>query len=283
MAALNIAFEDSSLHMPEKYADLIMDLRDCSITVQGDRNVTINAYKQQSIPHAITGFIVRTTSIEAMKWFDTRTKEIVPEEGMKSINIPPSYQANYREFFFMLHLPSHKLIFETECEGHALSPRILQKFFIKAFEDFRIFEKYGIVHVNVETSQRDLEKILNSEGIRSLMLKINAPNPDGFWDDEEFFEEKLKKMNASSVDIIFSVPKHKTSNIKPDEDVKRIALVAASNGYVAASIKREGGKTREVSTRNYPIQEDYRYSPNKQTRWAAFVDGGLKLLERVLS
>lgn len=200
------------------------------------------------------GIIGKFTDIpKDADWLDTDTLQTADDDQLSDIVIPSNLKPNYQAFRFGLFEKDHLITFEVYSDGNTLSSFQVNKFFKKLSKNRKITDEFGRVEMDVIPDYDQLDRILESDDLRSITMDIRTPNPDDFGADQfKRTEERLKELNAERELITLTAPRGKSLNI--DDVVKSLARVAAENGSVSGKIF-ENGLTVPVSTDEHPLEE----------------------------
>ena len=88
-------------------------------------------------------------------------------------------------------------------------------------------------------------------------MRVTKPNPD---DLSEFEYKVFNRMEMENVDVLDYNMTGKF--IKPNDDTKLLARVAASNGFVKGVGTDEEGKRAEEATIDHPLRDKVDYNPD---------------------
>ena len=199
------------------------------------------------------GIIGKFTDIpQDAEWLDTDTLSAADADQLSDLVIPANLKPNYHGFRFGLFEKEHIVVFEVYAESNSLSPFQVEKFFNLLVKSRKIKNEFGRIEVDLIPDYDQLEKILDSEYLKSIAIDIYAPNPDDF-DDAQFqrTEERMRALNAEREQILLTAPKGESLNL--DAETKSLARVAAENGSVSAKVV-ENGLSVPLSTDEHPLE-----------------------------
>lgn len=132
----------------------------------------------------------------------------------------------------------------------AFGPRRAEKFFSELFSRETLGEDSPLVDITIVPEDNTVERILDLPKLRRLKIVVTRPNPEDLTAEYAAVMEKLKSQNAQKLSQeLIKAPK--VDRLQPDDDTKKLAFVAATNGYVEGEGKE--GKNKIVdSTKLHP-------------------------------
>ena len=160
------------------------------------------------------------------------------------------------------------MVIQTYHDGNSLSISSLSKFFARLFGLPEIAGKYGDINITIEVEKDKLEQLYNIPQLDKLTINVVRPNPDDLHGAEQRVFERMSNQGARKYDVVWEAERGKI--IKPDEETKELANVAASNGKVTAAGKNSEGSRIEESTTEHSLEEVDKYDPNTQQATEAF-------------
>ncbi|WP_424627563.1 DUF4747 family protein [Bradyrhizobium sp. SYSU BS000235] len=251
VAALNIV---ASPHPSGIYPELLRAAAGAEIPIWGSDYAKITSpLRIEDRPGLYTGQILVWAQIDTNgRWLNKRKDVEATAEEMQEIEeaLPPDFEPNFRRFTYLLDESEHLLLIEVRNEfGHNLSPHRAERFFFRLMESLP--EKWPDVDVTVVPEDDTLEKIFSIPRLVKLEILIKRPNADDVGDDFNRIMEGMAEEGAKSWRIEkIKAPKEKT--LKPNDDTKRMAAVAATNGTVSGKGKDESGSPVFESTAEHP-------------------------------
>lgn len=273
IAAINIRIH------PNHNADLYLDLfkrayrLQKSVKVFGDQHLKFSSMKIKD--GNLEGTIARFTEIdEGSSWYDTESDTLVDEQD----NTPDlgSLRPNFSGFNYVFFPQKHLFVFEVYSDSKSLSPNIVEKFLKGLFNEGDIEDRFGVVDTNIFPKVDQLRKIFTMEVISSLDMEIVRPNPDDLEDAESEFFRRLTAQRASKIET--KLVAIKGQSIKPDDETKVFAKVAAKNGVVVAKGRDSNGLPIMESTESNPeIKQEY-YDPEVTATEVIFKSLSRKML-----
>jgi hypothetical protein len=146
------------------------------------------------------------------------------------------------------------LFFETlNIKGEYFSPADVARSLSLLFAARSVVEDFGRVDITIIPTPNAVEGILSLRGLSKLSIRLNAPNPDDFASDEAQYAEMLHRNNARTWDTIL-LKERKAESLTPDEEIRRMALVASRNGHVEGNGIDSKGNPVVESTRRQPLR-----------------------------
>lgn len=208
----------------------------------------------------IVGEIIKFSEIEQDRnWVNVKNGKFL-EDGLEP-DLPQDLRPNGASFPYIFYPKrkghSHKLFYVSHYRNHKgkydnLSPNMLKKMFDSLFMIIKLESEYESIEVTVLPDNDALNSIFKIPSLYKLELVIKAPNPDDLADAEREIFQRMDGMNVSETYQEFK--SQKSASIKPDEDLKIKARVAANNGYVKGYGKDIDGTKVEQSTKEIPLK-----------------------------
>lgn len=247
VCGLNIV---ASPHPQGIYHSLLMAAAGKAVVARGNDWAKITKPQKTDQDGVYTGRIIVWTAIDVDgRWLDIETDEELTPKDKAQINIPNKAKPNFRVFTYALKEKTHRLYYESRNEfWETLGPTVARRI----FENLLQSAKPGtLVEVTIIPQDGAVRKILDMPNLRTLEIKLLLPNPDDVDPNKQAaLYAKLRAQNASSLDQTLQKQAGK-SRLKPDDETRDLAFVAAENGYV----KGDGGRGDErvqLSTTDTP-------------------------------
>ena len=222
----------------------------------------------------LSGRILVWTDIDLHgRWLDLSKEDTLTREEQKKISIPENAKPNYRVFSYIFHLSKHRLYYESKNEfSESLGPTVCRRIFENLLTAKGVLPAKTEVEVTVIPQTSAVGRILQMPGLRSIELRLLLPNTDDV-DPEKRKRvfDRLSNMNAKRLEEKF-VKRAGADRLKPDEDLKDLAAIAAENGYVRGE-GRVQSKVSALSTTDVPRREriDFESGHNLVTRILATI------------
>jgi hypothetical protein len=261
-------------HSAARYQKLLHKVRNRkkAARVRGDRFGYITFLSREERPRRdgsfIQGLLTTFTQIDIDgDWFNMSTGKLAELQERSTIHIPSNLRPNPVEHHFRFYLKEHLLIFEIGNSGSRLMPTSAKRLFERFLSAPTITEEFGESVVTVMPKADTVSRILRSDKIVKIELRIDVPNPDDGRSAQRKWMERLNRMDAQSAAQEF-VSKD-DAFVKPDEQLTQAAKIAARSGYVAATV-RDSGRSERISTVDTPYIHVHEYSTESQTEDNAF-------------
>jgi Domain of unknown function (DUF4747) len=251
IGALNVSADP---HPTGIYRRLFQKVAEQGMQVWGNDWAKITApADRETKPPSFFGRVLVWTDIDPDgKWLDQRTdKEATPAEKRK-IQIPDNLDPNYRSFNFVFLESRHLLILEYRNElGEHFGSKRAERFFSRLLNGETIDDEQIDVTVTAIPSSEALDKIYAIPRLRWLEIFVQRPNPDDLTTDTNRILDRLVAQGAKSQKVELA-KKARVKTLTPDDDMKKLAEVAQTNGHVAGSGVTEDGKPVFESTQDHP-------------------------------
>jgi Domain of unknown function (DUF4747) len=251
IGALNISADP---HPAGIYRRLFQQVAEQGVEVWGNDWAKITApIDRETEPPSFYGRVLVWTEIDPDgKWLDQTTdKEATPAEKRK-IRIPDNLDPNFRSFNFVFLEKRHLLILEYRNElGEHFGSKRAERFFSRLLNDESIDDEQIEVTVTAIPSSEALDRIYAIPKLRWLEIFVQRPNPDDLTADANRILDRLVAQGAKSQKVELA-KKARVKTITPDENTKKLAEIAVTNGHVAGSGVTEDGKPVFESTKDHP-------------------------------
>lgn len=280
IGALNITLHP---HTSDKYVQLFRDAKAIRRSVRFKANHyamlgTIREMEEGAPELGLCGLLYRHIDFgKDEPWLNLLEEKPADEGDLDNIKIPEHLKPGLTSMRYVFFPEHHRLFFETKNEEQkTLGPTSAQKIFSAILNQHSLVEQYGEVTITIEPSKEGLEKIFAIPKLKRLSLEICRPNADDLEDAEKKVLDRLNKQNAKREDITLIA--EKGSSLEPDEDMKTLAQIAASNGKVTGKGKDQNNNTLDESTRDHPWGYTIKYDPDTQDGQSAFLQKAKDLL-----
>jgi Domain of unknown function (DUF4747) len=251
VAALNIT---ASPHPPGVYLQLLQFVAGKEVPLWGSDRAKITEPRQiDGRDDIFYGEILIWAHIDTESpWINKDTDAEASPEDMEAVvaALPGNLEPNFRTFTYVLNQAAHVLVFECRNEeGQRLAPKRAGRLFRMLFEDLPA--ELPEVDVTVIPEEESLEKIFSMKRLRKLEIFVRRPNPDDLVEDYKRIMDTLVAEGARSQKIE-KIKAAKQPTLRPNDDTKRLAVIASTNGYVSGEGKDEAGATVFESTEGHP-------------------------------
>lgn len=228
---------------------------------------------------ALVGTVARFTEIDKdQPWFDAESLGRAEENILENIVIPDRLKPNYTPFSFRFFPNNHTLIFETNNRDGAISPRLMLHFFDMLMNDRRLSSEFGYASVNLITRKQEIDEMLSTENLKHIKISIQRPNPDDM-DYEEEVERRMLATNTAK--ITYQADAVPGSALAPDEEMKKMARLAAKDGEVEIRATR-GRKLTRKSTVDHPAVDEFTYDPDSLTEGQSLIRAAQRFISNII-
>jgi len=266
---LNIAMP--SPHGPDRYFELlrsVIELRE-SVALRADFHGMLGSVHRDGA--LVTGQVYKFFNLDLNEsWFNIQQQKKAESEELAQITVPNYLKPHLRTIEYAFFPKKHRLAFMVKDGANTISPTMAKKLFDGLFSFESIQEKFGEIAVTIEPVSGLVEKILKMASLHRLRMEITPPNPDDLESEEEEVKKRLQEINARSMVVEFSAPR--SQKLKPDEEAKTLARIAASNGKVTGMGRDAEGNQTELSTTSMPLIEEEFVSNNVESSRDAFIN-----------
>lgn len=248
------------IHPHEKagvYAELLRSLCKRKETYWGERSLVIRGFEGDG--QLLAGNIITFLDIDPdQPWFDPEAVEKADEEATEAAKlavakIKPSMQSFKAA---LVETPdAHCLIVETRNElGQSLSigavEEALRRLAVSALDD----DAPVAVEFSVLSSAAAVGKLLAKRDIKKLRIVVAMPNSDDGKEEDDAVRDWLAKRRATRQELILTKPVPDSGGIQADDEMHRLARVAARHGRVEVTHGTRGA-TKVESTTDRPVLE----------------------------
>lgn len=284
VSALNIALHR---HGPQIYVDLLGFIKDKKIRARfhGDRHAIIGYFDrpegQEETSAEIKGQILTFVEIDPNEpWLNFETGKRAEDDDLDGMSVPDHLKPGMRIYNFVLFTRKHRIVFESRtAEGHSLGPANARRIFEVLLKNPEVIEQFGPCEVTIEPTEDALENILSIKRLEFLELHFTRPNPDDNEDDAEEIRRRMDEQNADTYKQQLSAPKGES--LSPDDQTRRHARVAASNGYVNGRGKDAANDPVNESTRAHPLRKRAEFNPETQTAFDALLTKAREIMRAI--
>ena len=251
VGALNIV---ASPHPEGIYLELVKAISGKELPYVGSDWIKLTAPEEFEAPRGFYhGQILIWTEIDTnKKWLNKEKDAEATDEEMRKVEeaLLPNFEPNFRPFTYILDPAEHIVLIETKNEfGQNFSARRAGRAFANLIET--LSAEWPEVSVTVIPEDETLEKIFAIPHLRKLEIVVERPNADDLGDD---FNRIMTEMQAEGAKSwrIEKIRAAKQKTLKPSDETKRIAAVAATNGHVSGEGTDESGSPVFESTEEHP-------------------------------
>ena len=270
IACVNIVLQP---HSRKKYVDLFEAVYSSKLDskVRGDDALMLGSfYRSESHKDAYVGEFYKFLKLdEAEDWFNTLSMDSASKSDVKGIIIPSHLKPHFKKIPYVFFPDQHKLFFITQKSKLSLSPNMIVKFFENVSER-EVLAGFGELKATVEPQLGSTKNLFSLPRISHLELEIFKPNPDDHKNLDGEVLDRLKKMNAKKE--VLQYFEAGSEGLKPDDKLKALAKVAASNGEVNVKGRNLQGEIVFLSSKNFPMKVQASYNSEVQSEQSAMIE-----------
>lgn len=245
---VNIKLLSNTRSGDDAYKEIITKIKNekVSVPVSGGKNAILRllwndtySYNNQNY-EILYGKFSKFTVIDGKDWINLETMEVEDNVDIPAYKFPNLVETDY------VFIPSaHRFVIVNT---PSVNINAVEQFLTGALKEVINFdEDYEVI---VEQSEDIFEQITQAEEIHKLFIRISYTNADTGDDAFDFMDQQLKESKVGRLSMDVS-PDH-TKNINTDSKLISGALkVAQSNGFVEATVKINGEKTK-IDTKQHP-------------------------------
>lgn len=266
-------------HSPEKYIELFNDIykkREVK-HVRGYQYIMIGElWPLNNDPlKGLKGSLYRFLQIDKdAVWFDVLKNNKASKEDLSRIELPENLRPNTEIYDFIFYPIGHTLYISLKSTTKiryrypTISISQVNNGLNMLFSSFDIIEKYGKVETTIIPDKQQLANIFSIPVLKKLTIDIIKPNTDDLSSAQHKVMKRFNNMNVRRT--IQTYDAEKNYSIIPDEDLKCLASVAATNGEVIGQGSDLKNTKIKISTKERPWMQTVTYNPLKQSSTNAF-------------
>ena len=186
----------------------------------------------------------------AQDWFNIENEQKATVEELRHINIPSNLKPHLKRFMYVFFPGKHRLIYEIHRADKSISSNSVKKLFHRLLISQALQAKYDIIDVIIEQSIDNLDRILNMKKLTKLIITLTRPNSDTIDSFAEKTRKRLDEQNIGKSETTLSAKKNES--LIPDQETKKVAILALSDGLVEATGYDELGFKQNESTIKTP-------------------------------
>jgi len=226
--------------------------------------------------HVIHGTIFKFLNIDPRgDWLDLKFRTPINAEEDGSVPpIPDHLKPNLKKVFYLFNPNVHRLFFDRKY----ISPGSMKLLLESLFSESDIYEQFGTVDVEVQSTKEAINKILSIPKLTRLSIDFSFPNADDLSDTERKVLKRYEERRIRKHSQVSTTTHEK--GIKPDQDMEAKMNIARSNGRVIA-IGYDGEKKIKYSTKNHPLIEHIRYDPDFDTVYDAMLMASTGMIKKI--
>jgi hypothetical protein len=263
--AMNISAEP---HPDGTYESLIKRMFDekTPIKIWGERNALLTEVhwrrkKNSETRTAAYGVISTYTDIDVdAPWLNKRTGKAAEDTETRRIVIPDSLRPHLAQFLFYFDLKRHLFVFQGDSrmpkrtggyKRYVLTPVHVKNHLERIFVLPSVKGDLKSINVTVVPDPDTVTQILRHENIREITMMVTTPNSDNIAAERGRVRQRLQALNARRRVEIYTA-QDDSEGIEPDEQMVKLAKVAALDGKVTARVATNEGVVA-LSTDKKPL------------------------------
>lgn len=213
-------------------------------------------------------------------WFDISKHKLAEAEDLAQVSIPANLRPNLQQtpYFFDVH--KHRLYFLARAGSESLSAGAVLKLLGFLFEFHSVVDRFGTVDMTIATEREDVQRLLDWPVLRRLTIKLERPNPTDYEDEEAVFRH-LNGIGVKSETRDYHRADDRPT-IRPDDEMKALATVAADNGEVEVTGSDPEGRRRTANSQDFKWSLKRFYDQRHQTLPEAFLQAVSDMFTRRL-
>lgn len=196
-------------------------------------------------------------------WFNMATNEEASAEELGQIRIPQHLSPHMGRFPFVFDPARHELWFIAKDRKDSLGPGAAVSIFQSIFKALSAAADFPEIEVTAIPDAEQVERLLTLPTLNKMVIELSRPNADDGDDDEVRFLRRLERQNAKKMRTELVAESHQS--IAPDEETRRMAMVAANNGKVSVIGRDAAGMHIDESTSEHPRMDTVIVDPNIET------------------
>lgn len=126
-----------------------------------------------------------------------------------------------------------------------------------------IKDRFGKVDLTIATEREAVEKLLDWPVLKRLTIRLERPNPTDYQDELAVFNH-LNAIGAKIEKRSYVAADDRTT-IRPDTEMRQLAVVAADNGEVEVTGSDHQGKRRTANSQDYRWSLKRFYDHSRET------------------
>lgn len=202
-------------------------------------------------------------------WFDISKHKPADAEDVAKVSIPPNLRANLHEMPYFFDVHKHRLYFLAKAGLDTLSAAAVHKLLETLVGFHEIKDRFGQVDLTIATEREAVEKLLDWPVLRRLTIKLERPNPTDYQDEQAVFDH-LTAIGAKSEKRDYHLADDRAT-IRPDKEMRQLAIVASDNGEVEVAGIDPQGKRRIANSQHFRWSLKRFYDQNRETLVEAFL------------
>ncbi|PYB87187.1 DUF4747 family protein [Pseudomonas fulva] len=274
VGCLNVVLHPHSKALYVKFLTALKNHR-LAVKVRGDDALMIGSCIKSEDGSHYYGEIYKYLNLDAnADWFNVESMSAASKKDVGTVVIPENLKPHFKKYPYVFFPYKHRLFFVAKTGGDTLAPSLLKKFLEGAAES-ELMAEFGRLTVTVEPKKGSTDELFKLPRLSKIELEIYKPNPDDHAGLDLEIQERLNNIHAKKEVVIYV--EDDSEGLKPDDRLKALASVAASNGKVAVKGRNAQNDVVSLSTENSPLYEPVSFNPNNQTEDSALLQAALHI------
>ncbi|MRG95592.1 DUF4747 family protein [Polyangium spumosum] len=279
VAVLNITTHP---HTPAQYIELFLRAKQERVVglAHGDRHAIVSSFSKSTSNdiELWTGHLNSFVDFDPKApWLNVERGEAAAPNEVASVQLPEDLKPSMKQAFFAFAPQSHRFVFELDSGLGAHSVCRAMRLILN---NKKVRGELPEVTVTIEQERETLERIFEMQTLKHLRIMVTRPNPDDFGDEDEEIERRLERQRARKLTL--TLDSEKGQGLTPDDETRKLARLAMSNGRVFAEGVGPKGP-QKISTENHPLIGTTLYNAVTTLKDVAFVQAAKEVLTSVFT
>lgn len=262
IAVLNIVMNKP--HSPEGYEKLIRAAFKLEerIPLAGNTKCLLGELKPEKEGDIVIGSLYKFIEINAAgDWFDANTKKKATTDEVDKIAIPRNLLPDFKSIGFAFNIKTHQFWYIQKDRKNNIGSTHITKFLQKLFDKTTHKLQLPLVTVTSIPKKSTVIDILNNPTLFELTIVLKHSNGD----DTDWGARVDDTLTERNIDVRKTTDRNINHEpIKPTEEDRQIAMVAADQGYVTGRIISANKKIKPISTVDNPMIEKFTLNDDVQ-------------------
>lgn len=225
---------------------------------------TLRGARSQPHPGRLAGEIYRFVTLDPNEpWFNTVTSEPATKDEVGSISIPKHLLPHLQRILFDFRPKTHTLYYVAHDRKANMAPSVAVRFFEELLNSAAQKLEFPAVEVTAIPEAEAIEKVLKLPNMSRLEIQLKAPNADDIGDLTKRLMARLEAQSARHETTTLTAKRNEV--LKPDEETRQLAKVAAKNGKVTSYGRDAQNLPIEDSTVNRPMVRSVQVDDDLET------------------
>lgn len=271
VGVINVVLQPHSPEIYDNWVRTVFRMR-LRAPVHGNRYGAISQLYKTGEEEGITLQGVISTFVHFDKdlpWYNEETAKDATPHDLGEVLLPEHLRPEHKRCNFAFDTKRHLFLFEADARQGGLTPRLMLRLLERFSKEPKVVAKFGLAKLTVVPDSRAVEDILEWGELKKLVIATSLPNPD-FADAA--FSDLEDWMNSQGAETFRQELGSSSPNLKPDEETKNLARIAAEHGYVEATGLGENNRVVRLSTKSAkPLTYKGEFDPEVEAEVSAFV------------